>query len=355
MSRETAGWLNSNVLVGFTDKRGKAWHYRADLQTVDPITGHVGNHYSGPIPVEHVEKRLFNFDVESASVYTLTENPSYDPDAPTSLDNNPDRYIPTEGRQAIRRTDNMEVLGIFTDGYQIHNFRQWLLDNVANLLDDDLSIGSSGLLAGGARAWVSVEMPDNVSTPEGVEFRPNLLATTSYDGHIATTYKRCITLVVCDNTLDAARGEQGQTIKLRHSKNSLSRIGDVRDALNIINTDAEDFAAEVKRLCETTVTDKQWSEFLSAHIPLPEKPGRGLTIAQNKREAWAELWNKDDRVTPWKGTAFGVLQAGNTWDTHLRVVRGRPRPEANMTRTLNGQAGKYDADVMADLAKVLSV
>ena len=25
-------WLNENTLIGYTSKRGTAWHYRADLQ-----------------------------------------------------------------------------------------------------------------------------------------------------------------------------------------------------------------------------------------------------------------------------------------------------------------------------------
>ena len=36
MSQETLAWLNTNVLVGFTDKRGIAWHYRASEQGSEP-------------------------------------------------------------------------------------------------------------------------------------------------------------------------------------------------------------------------------------------------------------------------------------------------------------------------------
>ncbi len=75
----------------------------------------------------------------------------------------------------------------------MHQYETWLLETVANILDDDLSISSAGLLRGGAIAWVEVSVPENITTPEGVEFRPNLLTTTSFDGSIATTFKRTIT------------------------------------------------------------------------------------------------------------------------------------------------------------------
>ena len=57
-----------------------------------------------------------------------------------------------------------------------------LLTTVADLLDDDLVNNSVGLLRGGAIAWVEVSMPDTIASPDGVTFRPNLLATTSFDG-----------------------------------------------------------------------------------------------------------------------------------------------------------------------------
>lgn len=34
MSRETATWLNAMTLIGYTDQRGHAWHYRAGEQGV---------------------------------------------------------------------------------------------------------------------------------------------------------------------------------------------------------------------------------------------------------------------------------------------------------------------------------
>ena len=59
---------------------------------------------------------------------------------------------------------------------------------MAKILDDNLSISSAGLLRNRV-AWVEVSVPDNITTPEGVVFRPNPLATTSFDGSLATSYK----------------------------------------------------------------------------------------------------------------------------------------------------------------------
>src|SRR5688572_29894447 len=182
MSQETMQWLNTMTLIGFTEQRGNAWHYRVEDQ------GDESNHYAGGIPVEDVLRRLFDFEVWETPLYVLGDS----------------GYTEIPNRKAMITSDNGDVLGIFKSGYTGHQYKEWLLENVATILDDDLGIGSAGLLRNRAQAWVSVEVPETISTPEGVEFRPNLLACTSFDGSLATTYKRAVGIVVCDNTLSAA-------------------------------------------------------------------------------------------------------------------------------------------------------
>ena len=240
MSQETMTWLNENVLVGFTAKRGHAWHYR---QGAD-------NHYVGAIPVEDVENRLFDWQAER-----------WQPQA-IKMDENGIESITDHGRIAIVRPDTREILGYFTEGYEIHQYDEWLLESVATILDDELSIGSAGLLRKGAVAWVQVEVPENIETPEGVVFRPHLLAATSLDGSLSTTYKRTITNVVCDNTMAAGLSESGQTLKIRHSRNSAVRIQEARDALAIVHSTADDFAAEVAQLTAVKMDPVQWSDFV---------------------------------------------------------------------------------------------
>jgi len=62
MSKESISWLNTNTLIGCTDKRGTAWHWRAQEQ------GEQSNHYPGAIPVEDVQDRLFGWQAESRRV-----------------------------------------------------------------------------------------------------------------------------------------------------------------------------------------------------------------------------------------------------------------------------------------------
>ena len=214
MSKETLSWLNTNTLIGFTDKRGTAWHWRAEHQ------GELTNHYPGAIPIQDVQDRLFCWTAVSRRL--AVELPASVVDATHWEAGQPMRWAVLGDKQAISRSDDTKglVMGIFGPGYTRHQYRAWLLTMVADLQDDDLAISSAGLLRGGAIAWVEVAMPDTITTPEGVAFRPNLLATTSFDGSIATTYKRTVTDTVCDNTRESALSEFGQEFKVKHSRHS---------------------------------------------------------------------------------------------------------------------------------------
>lgn len=335
MSQESSVWLNQNTLIGYTEKRGNAWHYRAADQ------GAEGNHYPGAVPIEDVRRRLFHWDAVEGDLVTnvLTEDGVL--------------TITDPERKTIVRPDTQTVLGVFKNGYTIHQYREWLLNQIEYLLDDDLDIGSAGLLKLGGVAWVSIEVPENIVTPEGVEFRPHLLAATSLDGSLSTTYNRCITNVVCDNTMSAALSEHGQRIKVKHSRYSKVKLAEARDALGIIHSAADDFAAQVAELTSVKVSDSEWRKFVDAHTPVPEKEGRALTMAENKRETLFRLWNHDDRVTPWKNTAWGVVQAVNTADQHEFNVRG-DRAERNMLKSISGHFDKLDNGTVKMLDGVLA-
>lgn len=340
MSKETSQWLNTQTLIGMTEHRGMAWHYRAEDQ------GAESNHYPEAIPVDDVLRRLFNFQV--------IESPLYIP-------NGHGGFSEVPGRKAMIADDNRHVMGVFKAGYLGHQYPEWLLDGPANLIDQskgDLGIGSAGLLKNRAVAWVSVEVPDSLSTPEGIDFRPNLLACTSFDGSMATTYKRVVTAVVCDNTLSAGLSEGGQVFRIKHSSGSAVKLAEAREALNIIHTAAEDFALAVKNLAAWKVNTREFDLVLDAMVPVPEIPAgknasAATTRAMNKHDELRRLYSHDLRVSPWKGTALGVLQMFNTYEHHVASRKGDAhRAQINMLRAVDGTTAAADALVLSTLAGV---
>ena len=104
MSRETLTHLNTQTLIGYTSKRGQAWHYRANEQGAEP------NHYDHAVPVADVRRRLFHWSPAEADVQAV------------SIDGTGVRTYTDETRKAIVRPDTGAILGIFRTGYKVHNY-----------------------------------------------------------------------------------------------------------------------------------------------------------------------------------------------------------------------------------------
>jgi phage/plasmid-like protein (TIGR03299 family) len=331
MSLESAEWLNNQTLIGFTDLRGYAWHYAIALQGDEP------NHYPGEIPVEDVRRRLFDWKAESRELYIPTQA----------------GFTAVPDRQAIVRSDTEDVLGVFKSGYAPHQYDEWLVRNVETILDDTLKIGSAGVLRNGAQAWVSVELAENRNV-QGVEFRPQLIAATSFDGSLATTYKRSAQIVVCDNTLAAGLAGDGERYRLKHTRYSGGKIRAAREALKIVFDTADAVGAEITRLLEVDVPRKAFADIVDILIPITDSHGKALTMAENKRGEVNRLYRHDDRVAPWAGTGWGVLMAFNTFQHHGQSVRGASRVQRNKANALGSTIAESDNAVIAAMERVLA-
>jgi phage/plasmid-like protein (TIGR03299 family) len=195
MTREKIEDLNLNTLIGYTEKRGKAWHYREGA----------GNHFEGPVPMERIEKLFGWTALESDITYDVVLDGGY---VGKRVDNEQKLYY---------RSDTGGRLGIHGKGHQRHQYMEWLINNVTTLVGGNLAIGQAGLLRGGAVAWVSVELADTLPTAAGIDIRPQMLNATSFDGSLASTNKLVSTIVVCDNTMDIGLSEKSQQYKVKHS------------------------------------------------------------------------------------------------------------------------------------------
>lgn len=350
MSAETSTWLNSKILRGFAEKYGKAWWYRSDLDVH-------GSHFDGPVPLERAKELLGVRFLEGDLQATVIN----DDGVATYTD-------PT--RKAIIHPTTHAFLGVFKQGYNIHPFDGWLLDDAQVIAGNGLQLASCGLLAGDAIAWAQWELPENIETPEGVSFRPFLTGATSVNGTLSTTYINGGKIVVCDNTLDGALADlDARVAKIRHSSKSLGRLDELQTKLGLMTSgdQAEAIAATIREHADTPVTDAQWSQFLDLHelTSLVDAKGdpkgaRGITNAEQVRDELNQLWLHDERVAPWKGTAWGVLAADNTWRHWKQSVKGdTDRFERNMERSVRvdlhgrSQTGRADLAAMNTLARVL--
>ena len=331
MSTESAKWLNSKILVGFTDDK-KPWWYSEALQGAEPTI------YSGAVPLEDVLRRIFDWEAVRC---------------PIRVDL-PDRVgVLVPKMHAIVNSESGHVFKIASDDYVIHQFQDWLVKKVATLLDNgNLQIGSAGLLRKGAGAFVSVETPENVKTRSGMEIKPKLLAASSHDSKLASIYKFVSTIVVCDNTLNAALAEQSNVHRVRHTENSLGRLEDVRQSLKILIAGSEGMVDFLDSLSEIKVSDSQWQEIVDRLVPVPDS-SRPQVVArlENKRLELDNLWRNDPRCAPWHGSGLGVFQAFNTHNKHI-AGQDSSRFDRNMRKTLSNASLKEDRKILGVLNAV---
>jgi hypothetical protein len=161
-------------------------------------------------------------------------------------------------------------------------------------------------------------------------------------------------VVVCDNTLRVALDTADSRVKIRHSVNSLNRVGAVRQSLGLAVEEAGDaFEDEVKRLTSEFVSDERWNEFVKAYTGVEAaNEGRSKTMAEGKVGILNRLWTQDERVAPWRNNAYGVLAAVNTAVHHEFSIKGMERAERNALRTVTGEWDTIDAATLDLLAKV---
>lgn len=332
MSQETLEWLNSMTLIGFSGKRGKFWHYRESMQGGEP------NHYESAVPVEDVKRRLFDFRLIESPILV----PGWDGD-----------YVVVPDRKAILADDTRDVLGIFKGGYQPSQYTEGLLETTEQVLGTGAEIGSAGLLQNRAVAWVQFEAK-NTLTVCGMDYRPFVMAGDSCNGSLARFWNTGNTVVGCDNTMADSLLKSLAIFKLKHTKFAKFDADKVRDALGILEEIGVEFKESVETLANWKVSDAEWEKFLDevCKFDASAKTTRSATIAQNKRDDLRLLWADDERVTPWKGTALGVVQATNTWNQHIQTVRGASRADRNMLNCITGATAKADSDTLKVLELV---
>lgn len=335
-----------------------------DTTTKAPVTATLAGFINDRVWIGHAEQRkTFEGSVPRDEALAFLDIPvqEFNPQVPILT---PDgvKIVVDEGHKGILRTDTEEVFKYFKPGYKMHRFPEWLVNNVDVLLDGGLGIGTVALTKGGARAFVQAELPEGrIATAPGAEpvkHSPHITAATSLDGSIATTYGIGSRKWICENEMSLAGWRSmvssfSAFTKIRHTSGSLVRIGEVRSNLGFVVEEIGDaFDQEFRELVAQHVSDQKFAEILAAYSGVDKaKEGRSKTIAQGKVDALTNLWVNDQRVAPWRNSAYGVLAAFNTAAHHV-FGADKGRAERNNDRIVTDEWAKFDSGVLSLIESV---
>jgi phage/plasmid-like protein (TIGR03299 family) len=224
-----------------------------------------------------------------------------------------------ESHKLVRASDDHSHLGVIGIDAATHTYHDWLTGTVEECVGDEAQIASAGMLRNRAQAWVQIMRPEVSHGPGGVRFSPYIGLSTSLDASWATLINRATTLAICDNTARLMR-EQG--IAFKHTSGSGSKLGVYRSVMTALLQGEEDFKAVLDHLLAEDVPEQAFGRFLDKLVPVADEDSKPKkTRALRKKQEITQLYRNDPRVSPWEGTAFGVIQAVNTWETHERVLR----------------------------------
>ena len=418
MSCHSTNYLNRKMKKGNAAKTGYAWWY--DKNAEDPNNP---SHYDGFIPLP-VVREFFVWNAEESiqmvATFRMAEPPAMDEQgnplvpATPAFDENGDpvldgagrQYwdytVPVQGHKALGRSNWIaggipegeeagasKILSVVDEDYGVHQAKEIFITNVADLVGgaDNIGVESIGELKWGRRLFASVSIPENLLNKEsGLEFRPILTICTSFDRTLATKYVRTFGVPVCDNTLNyelTRAGEKDGHFVIRHTKNSASRLGDAKKVLGLLNESADEFDAWATGLAQAPVPEDKFLKWLDVMVPIPEikrtmvtvksiqgedvqvekVSSNAQTIALKKRDKLVEMWDKDPRVAPWKGTRLGILQLWNTYLQHEASFKGTKaaggdkvaaRAELNMNKMIECDFAKEDTNALRVISNIMA-
>jgi phage/plasmid-like protein (TIGR03299 family) len=338
---------NAQIIVGKTAQRS---FYLGGKEVVGT--------YEGSIPVQAIKNDLLNWqalEVPSASLVPVGVE-----DADGLLpDGTPYKTVIQPGKKAIVRSDNFQTIGYHSEGWQNHVY-DGLMDWTSNMLQGGLDVSNALTRKGGAQFALTLTLDSTMHDGKsGLEFLPELLVQTSMDGSLATTFSAGNRVIICDNMFQAvhrAAKKAGRQHKIKHTRNSLSlaSMQTTRDALAVMELSAVEWTEFVGDLVDVPLTRSQWFKALDILIPaagdLDSKAKQTKTA--NRREAVTAVYTNDPMAAPWTGTAFGAVQAFNTYTQRHQSVRGTGRLDRNFDRAMRGD---FAAEALAVLEAVSTV
>lgn len=392
--------------------RAPAWWFDQNLEDLSNPT-----HFASFVPLSLAKDKLFGWDaLESVklsatfevaardllgNVITLGDLGLADPNSPEAWETMKlIRTLDAKGFKAIGRSDWVlngvpddeqvgaeAILSIQADSWGVHQLQETFFDNLAQIVGtgvDRLGITSAMLLKWGRVCAMEISIDETLHNDEaGFDFRPNLVVSTAFDGSMSTSYTRTTTASVCDNTLQWALQQAGDTGKfvLRHTKNSAARLQEASQVLGILTEEAEKMDSVFTEFAQTKITEEQFQKWMNAMVPVPEAKiskvtvtsiqgetieaqkvsTNAQTIALNKRTKMLEMWDSDPRVAPWKGTKLGIMQLNNTFNHHEAATKGAKahgskiaaRVENNMMKVLGSTFAKLDEKAIRVIDSIL--
>jgi phage/plasmid-like protein (TIGR03299 family) len=231
------------------------------------------------------------------------------------------------------RSDTGAVFGVHTERFKNHQALD-MLEFLNQYIEADgrFVLDAAGALGQGERCWATATYADDM-TVGGDRHVARLLATTAFDGSLATTLMATFLRTVCGNTLGANLGnKQNPVIKYRHSS-VFDREKAGRELAEVVKGFGA-FKALGDAMAAQHISEKEVVLCFKHCLDIPLDTTSKDDVSPRKFGQYTDLWHayKTTCNETDAGTKWATLNAVSRYTDHMRSVRGSDGTERGVAQ-----------------------
>ena len=241
------------------------------------------------------------------------------------------------------RSDNNEILGCVTSGYQPIQNRELAKFCEELSMDTVVKVESAGSLFGGKRLWFLLKADTFDLGKYGREdpVVPYVLVSNGHDGSMSFSAQPTSIRVVCNNTLSWAMEQKNNVFSLRHTQNLMSRVGDARKQMQDYLGGLDTFKEACTSLREKKITREEIQSFFHTMYtkcvePIPTNPKNeeeNRAAIRATKSIWEVCNNFDAELGIAGQTYWNAFNASSRW------LQNRQNSRNDDTRNYNKVMG----------------
>jgi phage/plasmid-like protein (TIGR03299 family) len=220
------------------------------------------------------------------------------------------------------RSDTQEPIGTGSDRFNLLQPGD-VLEFYRDIVNaTDFKIHTAGALKGGSRIWALAKWHGNINLGDSGRDRiePYLLLATANDGTMSTVADLTTVCVVCQNTLSAAVGSNGNKAAIRVPHSRQFNADDVRAQLGVADDRFETFARDADILANEKISDDAAIEFFVDLIAKKNDAGeiQNERTVKNVTRELIQLYRRGPGadIETRRGTMWGAVNAVTHYADH---------------------------------------
>lgn len=218
--------------------------------------------------------------------------------------------------------NGLKALGVVGQRYTpIQNIEAFdLLNNIVD--ESGANYDSAGIIGDGRRCYITMKLPNTISVANGNDAIDTYLnCVNSHDGSSSFKIQVTFLRLICTNGMTGMVG--GESITLRHTSNATVKVQEARDALHLVFAQQEQFEAEIQKMLNTKMSDKEYKSFVETLIPTPTEDSiRKVNSTEKVRGELMGLWRSDTQANV-KQTAWAAYSAVTEYVDWFKPIRGK--------------------------------